>query len=45
MHINFEKMSHGEVIECYSQTIKKLKKWEIVKLTDNFDLENILEVG
>ncbi len=31
MLIDFEKMSHGEVIECYSQTTKELKKREIVR--------------
>ena len=31
MLIDFEKMSHAEVIECYSHTIKELKKREIVR--------------
>ena len=31
MIIDFEKMSHSEVIECYSQTTKELKKREIVR--------------
>jgi len=31
MIIDFENMSHAEVIECYSQTTKELKKREIVR--------------
>ncbi|HIQ27382.1 MAG TPA: hypothetical protein EYH42_02640 [Sulfurovum sp.] len=31
MLIDFEKMSHAEVIECYSHTTKELKKREIVR--------------
>lgn len=31
MLIDFENMSHAEVIECYSQTTKELKKREIIR--------------
>ena len=31
MIIDFENMTHSEVIECYSQTTKELKKREIVR--------------
>ena len=31
MIIDFENMTHAEVIECYSQTTKELKKREIVR--------------
>jgi len=31
MKVDFENMSHAEVIECYSRTIKELKKREIIR--------------
>lgn len=31
MIIDFENMTHSEVVECYSQTTKELKKREIVR--------------